>query len=109
MKTPFYIGQTADEVIRVARKTRRARLAVECITEDGETFYFDLDAKTARQRKAKLAAMNAEVGDKRIDLDKLPVVRYFYDDCVLTFEKRGPYRVTKIEPKLEGDDEESTS
>jgi len=104
MKTPFYVGQSSDDVLKVARKTNRKRLAVE-FEYDGETFHFDLSAETARERREKKEAMEAEVGDRRIDLGKLPRVRYSYPDCTLTFEKaRGPsgegalcYRVTGIE------------
>jgi len=111
VKTPFYVGQSSDDVRRVARKTNRKRLAVEFETHDGETFRFDLDARTARERRAKKEAMEAEVGDRKIALGRLPVVRYFYPDCALTFERnRGPsgkgalcYRVTEIE--TEGNDD----
>ena len=110
MRLPFYIGQPADDVLKVAKRTNRKRLAVEFTTHDGEMFRFDLDAKSARERRAKREAMEAEVNGKRIDMARLPVVRYFYPDCVLTFERtRGPkddgalcYRVTRIE--TEGND-----
>jgi len=104
VKTPFYIGQAADDVLKVAKRTNRKRLAVEFTTEDGETFRFDLDAGTARERRARREAMEAEVNGKRIDMARLPRVLYFYPDCVLTFEKtRGPsgsgalcYRIVSI-------------
>ena len=103
-KTPFYIGQSADDVLKVAKKTGRERLAVE-FEHDSETFRFDLSAKSAPERKRQRAEMEATVGDKRVDLANIFKVRYFYLDCVLTFEKtRGPqgdgalcYRVTEIE------------
>lgn len=105
MKTPFFIGESSDDVVKVARKTYRKRLAVEFTTEEGETFRFDLSAKTAKERRRKIKAMKVEVRDKRIKLSRLPRVRYFYADCALTFERnRGPsgegalcYRVTEIE------------
>lgn len=111
MKTPFYVGQSADCVLHVAKRTGRDRLALE-FEHEGETFRFDLSAKTARQRREKKEEMEAEVGDKRIDTSKIPRAKWFYSDCVLTFERnRGPdgegalcYRVTEIE--IEGGDNE---
>lgn len=104
MKTPFYVGQSSDDVIRVAKATGRDRLAFEFTTDEGETFRFDLRAITARERHKRRKAMEKEVGDRRIKYDQIPLVRYWYADCVLTFEKgRGPkgdgarcYRVTEI-------------
>jgi hypothetical protein len=112
-RLPFYIGQSADDVLGVAKKTGRERLAVE-FEEGCETFHFDLSAKSAKERRAKKKALEAEVVDKKIDLARIPKVRYFYADCVLTFEKtRGPtgegalcYRLTRIE--TEGDDARDT-
>lgn len=103
-KTPFYIGQSSDDVLRVAKVTGRNRLAVEFTTTEGETYHFDLSAVTARERRQRKAAMKAELDDKRVKYDQIPKVRYWYADCVLTFEKgRGPkgegarcYRVTEI-------------
>ncbi len=105
MKTPFYIGQSVDEVLYIAKKTNRRRLAVEFEAEDGETYRFDLDADTARKRRRLKAAMEAELRDKSIHYARIPKVRYVFPDCALTFEKtRGPkgdgalrYRVTGIE------------
>ena len=107
IKTPFFVGQSADDVLKIAGKTGRERVAVE-FEHDGETFRFDLSAKTARERKEKKAAMEAEAGDRKINLTNISKVRYFYPDCVLTFEKtRGPsgkgalcYRVTEIENEV---------
>jgi len=110
VKTPFYIGQSADDVRRVAKRTGRERLAIE-FEHGGETIRFDLGAKTARERREKKEAMEAEVGDRKISLGNIPKVRYFYPDCTLTFEKtRGPgddgalcYRVTEIGEAIECD------
>jgi hypothetical protein len=103
IKTPFHVGQSADDVIRVAKRTGRERLALE-FEHEGETYYFDLSARTARERREKKEAMEAKVGDRKINLGNIPKVRYFYADCVLTFERnRGLdgvgalcYRVTEI-------------
>jgi hypothetical protein len=103
MTLPFYIGQPVDDVLAVAKYTGRRRLAVE-FTYEGDTYRFDLDAPSSRQRREKLAAMAEELEGKEIDLGKVPVVKYIYADCALTFEReRGPkggalcYRVTGIE------------
>lgn len=110
MKTPFYVGQPAVDVLRAAKKTGRERLAVE-FELGGETIRFDLGTKSAKERRAKRKAPEAEIGDKKIDPAGIFRVRYFYADCVLTFEKtRGPqgegalcYRVTGIQ--IEGGDD----
>jgi hypothetical protein len=110
MKLPFYIGQSIDDVVEVARRTNRRRLALEFTDREGEEYRFDLGAFSARERREKREAMEAEMEDKRIDLGNVPVVKYVYDDCELTFERgRGlkgdgalVYRITRIE--REGDE-----
>ena len=109
MRLPFYVGQSVDDVLVVARRTNRRRLALKFTDHEGETYRFDLDAKSAPERRARKEAMEAEVGDKRVDLGKVPVVKYVYADCELTFERgRGPkgggalcYRVTRIETEID--------
>lgn len=104
-KTPFYIGQSSDDVLRVAKVTGRNRLAVEFTTTEGETYHFDLSAVTARERRQRKAAMSTELNDRSIRFDQIAKARYWYADCMLTFEKgRGPkgegalcYRVTEID------------
>jgi hypothetical protein len=103
MTLPFYIGQPVDDVLAVAKYTGRRRLAVE-FTYEGDTYRFDLDAPSSRQRRKKLAAMDAELESGQINLGKIPMVKYTYSDCVLTFEReRGPfsgsYRIVWIESK----------
>ena len=105
MKLPFYISQSIDDVLKVAKRTNRRRLALEFTDHGGETYYFNLDAFSARERREKREAMEAELEGKRVDLGRIPVVKYVYDDCELTFERgRGPkgdgalvYRITRIE------------
>jgi hypothetical protein len=107
-KLPFYIGQPIDDVLVVAKRTNRRRLALEFTDHEGEEYRFDLGAFSARERREKREVMEAELEGKRIDLGKVPVVKYVYDDCELTFEKgRGlkgdgalVYRVTEIRRQL---------
>ena len=111
MKTPFYIGQSVDDVREVAKRTNRRRLALEFTTEDGRWFYFGLDASSGRERRRLRTEMEADLEGEKIDLGKIPSVKYTYADCILTFEKsRGVdgkgalcYRVMGIE-RAGGDD-----
>ncbi|MGD8499540.1 MAG: hypothetical protein PVJ86_02770 [Phycisphaerales bacterium] len=110
-KTPFYIGQSLYDVLQVAKRTNRKRLALEFTTEDGRTFHFNLQASSGKERRRRKAEMEAKLKGERLDLTKIPVVKYTYSDCILTFERnRGVdgggnlcYRVMKIE-RTEGND-----
>ena len=110
-RLPFYIGESADDVLEVARRTNRKRLALEFTTEDGREFHFDLDASSGRERRWRRAELEAKLEGELIDLQKIPSARWVYADCVLTFEKnRGVdgqgalcYRVMGIE-RMEGKD-----
>jgi hypothetical protein len=110
MKTPFYIGQSVDDVLEVAKRTNRKRLAVEFTMQDGRHFRFDLDATSGAERRRRKAEMEAKLGGEEIKFAEIAVVKYFYPDCALTFEKnRGVkgdgarcYRVMEIE-RTDGD------
>ena len=105
IKTPFYIGQPVDHVLKVAKRTNRKRLALEFTTGDGRAFHFNLEASSGKERRRRKAEMEAKLEGEEIDLGKIPSVTYFYPDCALTFERnRGVdgkgamcYRVMRIE------------
>lgn len=110
-RLPFYIGQPADEVLYIAKRTNRKRLALEFTTEHGREFRFDLNAFSGKERRRLRAEMEADLEGKMIDLQKILVAKWTYPDCILTFEKnRGVagdgdlcYRVMKIE-RMQGKD-----
>jgi len=90
MALPFYLSQPVDEVLKIADATKRQRRKVEFTGKEG-TF-------TVEDGKRPLSRVD-------IDLAQDLTVRYFYDDCVLTFQRTYDdegggalcYRVTGIE------------
>jgi hypothetical protein len=108
-RLPFYIGESADDVLEVARRTNRKRLALDFTTADGREFHFDLSAASGKERRRRRAEMEIKLEGERIDLQKIPSAKWTYADCALTFEmSRGVdgqgalcYRVMGIE-RMEG-------
>jgi hypothetical protein len=89
MALPFYLGQPVDDVLKVAAATKRKRRKVEFTGKEG-TF-------TVEEGKRPIGRVD-------IDLAQDLTVRYFYDDCTLTFQRTCDdddggalcYRVTEI-------------
>jgi hypothetical protein len=106
MSLPFYLGQSVDEVLKIAKVTGRQRRKMEIVSKEG-TFTLEYDEGVARDRDTvslAFAAINT-VTDALIDVGQDLTVRYFYDDCILTFQRTYDdegggalcYRVTGIE------------
>jgi hypothetical protein len=89
MKTEFYVGQPIDDVLRIAIATRRRRRKVEFNGEEG-TF--------------TMGEGQPPPPGYKFDLRQDMIVKYFYDDYILTFERsHGPdgtgalcYRVIEV-------------
>lgn len=107
----FYLGQPADTVRLIARRTGRERLAVE-ITGGGldEPLHVDLRRKSRRQQRELLEGLT-------VDLRQLEQIRWFYSDVTLTFHRKRRlregsalcWRVTEIERAGRGGDDEDSN
>jgi hypothetical protein len=99
-KYPFYVGQTADNVLAVTKRTNRKRKVLVVIDAHGE---HRLDFTKKRERKHETEAWMRE----KIELSSVSCVTEVYDECTLVFKRsRGPtkkgalcFRVEKILPR----------
>ena len=97
-RSPFRIGQTADDAVYVLRRTGRRRNAVYFETREGEEFHLPL-------KRDSEPAIRRSLRDAEIKPAEVTRVRWFFDDFSLTFELgrgpggRGPlcFRIVEVE------------
>jgi hypothetical protein len=102
-RLPFKIGQPIDDVLYIAKRSYRRRLALELAGEEG-TFVF-MKAATRRANKE----IEKRLEGLEVKLNQNFTVRYFYADCTLTFIQYrglggdGPrcYRISKIDDPID--------
>ena len=97
--TPFYLGQSADEVHYVCRRTGRKRSAIE-FESDGQVFHLDL-------ARAKKSEIKEQIADLKVNLQTVNDVTWWLDSgevLVFTRQPRQPYRIVRLEvPGMEGE------
>ena len=87
--TPFQVGQTLPDVLRVTKRTGRTLREIEFGSADGGKVTIPVDRKTDIQQK--LAIMGVDT--KQV----FWYIRRVYNDCELEFRFiDGHYRVTEV-------------
>lgn len=79
LRTPFHIGQSADDVIKVLKRTGRRRSAAQFQGREG-TLFVNLQRKKDKE-------IEQELEKHTIDRTQNLTVWYYFTDCTLKFKR----------------------
>jgi len=79
MRTPFRVGQSIDDVLKVMKRTNRKCNLVKIRGREG-TFTIDTRRKSNR-------VVNSKIKDLSLNLRQNLTVWYYLDDCILVFKR----------------------